>query len=326
MITTGLVHGFLFDGQGGGKRVEVDFYSQWRPNQGVLWLHFDYSHPAVIHWITEESGLDSLAAEALLSDETRPRASQQGDALLVALRGVNLNPGSDPEDMVSIRIWTDGHRIISTRRRQLLSVTDLVGLIDRGEGPNTVGQFIAMLSDRLIARMKTTIEDIQDQAAEIEELMLTAESYDLRNRISQLRRAIISLRRYLAPQREAMLQMQQMTAARLSWLEEGDRRAIGEEANHLIRYTEELDMIRERTAVSHEELANRLAEQLNNRMYALSMVAAVFLPLGFLTGLLGINVGGMPGMESHWAFWIVCALLLLTSTLQVWLFKRKHWL
>ncbi|MFT6914088.1 MAG: zinc transporter [Motiliproteus sp.] len=323
MMDNGLVHGFLLDGQGGRKRVGVDFYSQWRPDQGVLWLHFDYSHPAVIHWITAESGLDALAAEALLSDETRPRATQQGDALLIALRGVNLNPGSDPEDMVSIRIWTDGQRIISTRRRQLLSVTDLVGLIDRGEGPNTAGQFIAMLSDRLIARMKKTIEDIQDQAAEIEELMLTAESYELRNRISQLRRTIISLRRYLAPQREAM---QQMTAARLSWLEEGDRRAMGEEADHLIRYTEELDMIRERTAVSHEELANRLAEQLNNRMYALSMVAAVFLPLGFLTGLLGINVGGMPGMESSWAFWIVCALLLVTSTLQVWLFRRKQWL
>ncbi len=323
MTANGLVHGYLLDGQGGGQRVDVDSYPQWHADQGLLWLHFDFTDAEAVRWIREQSDLDEIAIEALLSDETRPRAAPLNDALLVSLRGVNLNPGSDPEDMVSIRIWTDGQRIISTRRRKLLSVTDLVELIDAGEGPNNAGQFVAMLSERLIARMKTTIEDIQDQAAEIEELMLTAESYDLRNRISQLRRAIISIRRYLAPQREAL---QKMQAARISWLEQEERQAIGEEADHLIRYTEELDMIRERTAVAHEELANRLAEQLNNRMYALSMVAAVFLPLGFLTGLLGINVGGMPGTESGSAFWIVCIVLTVTTSAQVWLFKRKQWL
>ena len=323
MTANGLVYGYVFDGQGGGQKIDVDAYKTHQSDQGVLWLHFDFTQDEAVRWISEDSDLDEIAIEALLSGETRPRAASLGDALLVSLRGVNLNPGSDPEDMVSIRIWTDGQRIISTRRRRLLSVADLVEQIDSGEGPTNAGQFIAMLSERLIARMKTTIEDIQDQAAEIEELMLTAESYDLRNRISLLRRAIISIRRYLAPQREAL---QKMQTIRNSWLEQGDRQAIGEEADHLTRYTEELDMIRESTAVAHEELANRLAEQLNNRMYALSMVAAIFLPLGFLTGLLGINVGGMPGTESSSAFWIVCIVLTVTTTAQVWLFKRKHWL
>tara|TARA_R110001583_G_scaffold1469_12_gene11567 strand:- start:495 stop:1466 length:972 start_codon:yes stop_codon:yes gene_type:complete len=323
MSDNGLIYGFVLDGQGGGKPVDLSQAARWQPEQGLLWLHFDYTLPQTIDWINDTSGLDALVAEALLSEETRPRATPLGDAVLIALRGVNLNPGSDPEDMVSVRIWTDGKRIISTRKRRILSLTDLVGLIQTGEGPENSGQFLSMLSERLTERMKSTIEDIQDQAAEIEELILTAESYDLRNRISQLRRAIISLRRYLSPQKEAM---QQLQIAQLSWLESPDRQSIGEESDHITRYTEELDMIRERTAVAHEELTNRLAEQLNNRMYALSMVAAVFLPLGFLTGLLGINVGGMPGTDNSAAFWIVCALLTVTTTLQVWVFKRKQWL
>lgn len=323
MSDNGLIYGFVLDGQGGGKPVDLFHAARWQPEQGLLWLHFDYTLPQTIDWINDTSGLDALVAEALLSEETRPRATPLGDAVLIALRGVNLNPGSDPEDMVSVRIWTDGKRIISTRKRRILSLTDLVGLIQTGEGPENSGQFLSMLSERLTERMKSTIEDIQDQAAEIEELILTAESYDLRNRISQLRRAIISLRRYLSPQKEAM---QQLQIAQLSWLESPDRQSIGEESDHITRYTEELDMIRERTAVAHEELTNRLAEQLNNRMYALSMVAAVFLPLGFLTGLLGINVGGMPGTDNSAAFWIVCALLTVTTTLQVWVFKRKQWL
>lgn len=47
-------------------------------------------------------------------------------------------------------------------------------------------------------------------------------------------------------------------------------------------------------------------------MYVLSLVAAIFLPLGLLTGLLGINVGGIPGTESPWAFTVVtCGLVAL---------------
>jgi Mg2+ and Co2+ transporter CorA len=57
--------------------------------------------------------------------------------------------------------------------------------------------------------------------------------------------------------------------------------------------------------IVQEELNSRLSEQMNRAMYTLSIVAAIFLPLGLLTGLLGINVGGIPGTESPWAFLVV---------------------
>jgi len=114
-----------------------------------------------------------VAADALLTEETRPRATAIVDGLLLALRGINLNPGAEPDDMVSVRLWGDNDR--------------------------------------------------------------------------------------------------------------------------LIRHIEDLDAVRERAAVTQEELLSRLSEQMNIRMYVLSMVATIFLPLGFLTGLLGINVGGIPG-------------------------------
>jgi zinc transporter len=61
-------------------------------------------------------------------------------------------------------------------------------------------------------------------------------------------------------------------------------------------------------------------------MYVLSIVAAVFLPLGFFTGLMGINVGGMPGVEHDGAFWLVVALCVgVTSALGI-VFRRKKWL
>jgi zinc transporter len=77
---------------------------------------------------------------------------------------------------------------------------------------------------------------------------------------------------------------------------------LREEADRVVRYVEDLDSARERAAVTQEELVNRVSEQINSRTYVLSVAAAIFLPLGFLTGLFGINVGGIALAENPSGF------------------------
>ena len=77
--------------------------------------------------------------------------------------------------------------------------------------------------------------------------------------------------------------------------------------------------------MTQEELLARSQERLNRNTYILSIVAAVFLPLGFLTGLLGINVGGIPGTDSPSAFLIVCGALLLVGAVELLFFYWKRW-
>ena len=57
-----------------------------------------------------------------------------------------------------------------------------------------------------------------------------------------------------------------------------------------------------------------------------TIVATVFLPLGFVTGLLGVNVGGIPGTDSAWAFTILCLIVGGLTALEVWLLRRVGWL
>ena len=75
-----------------------------------------------------------------------------------------------------------------------------------------------------------------------------------------------------------------------------------------------------------DELTNRLSEQMNRTMYLLTIVASIFLPLGFITGLLGVNVGGIPGTEEPMGFLALCGLLLLLGLVEYWLFKRLKWI
>ncbi len=243
--------------------------------------------------------------------------------MLIALRGVNLNPGADPEDMVSVRIWIDETRILTTRRRELLSINDIISQLETGEGPASSADFVTLLADRLVWRMTDTIEGMEDKAAELEENMLEGGQTSLRFELASLRRQAITLRRYLSPQREAL---GRLVTEKVEWIDDAHRMRIREITDRLIRDMEDLDAVRERAAVSQEELLSRLSEQLNQRMYVLSIVAAIFLPLGFLTGLLGINVGGMPGAENPQAFWIFSALLLVAVVMQLLVFRWKKWL
>ena len=172
-------------------------------------------------------------------------------------------------------------------------------------------------------RMRHVIDDLEDAVADVEDQVLTSESHQLRTELAAMRRQAISLRRYLAPQREAL---SRLLTEKIAWLDESDRIRLREVYDQLTRHIEDLDEARDRAAVTQEQLINSLSEQMNNKMYILSIVAAIFLPLGFLTGLLGINVGGIPGADSKLGFTVFVLLLLGVVAFQIWLFKKKKWL
>ena len=320
---SGLVFAFVLDGKGGGKSLDWDGVTNWRHEEGTLWLHLDYAGDAAKHWIINESGIDAVISESLTTEETRPRSLVHKGGMLLILRGVNLNPGADPEDMISIRCWIDADLIVTLRHRRIMAIDDVRQAVESGSGPKGPGAFLEAFTDRLVIRMGNVISDTDDAVDALEDEVLTEQSYELRQRIANIRRTAISMRRYLAPQRDVMTHLY---TEKVDWLDDTDRMRLREIADRTTRYVEDLDAVRDRAIVTQEELNNRLTEQMNKTMYILSIVAGIFLPLGLLTGLLGINVGGIPGTESKWAFTIFCILLAGIAGAQVWFFKRKKWM
>lgn len=323
LAPTGMVHALLLDGEGGASDYPWEKISRWTPDDGCLWLHFNFEDAQTRRWIREESGLNDIACNGLLTDETRPRAISRGDNLLIALRGVNLNPGSEPDDMISIRIWTDGTRIISTGRRPLLSTEDVRDRLKEGKGPRDTVSLLVEWIDRIVWRMSDTVDNFEDEVARLEDAVLSGKLEGLRHEIASLRRQAITIRRYLAPQRDAL---NRIYSEQISWITELNRLRLREVADRQIRHLEDIDAVRERAAMAQEELLSRVSEQMNARSYVLTLVAAIFLPLGFFTGLLGINVGGIPGVEYNQAFWVVVGICVgITVALGI-LFRLKRWL
>ncbi len=318
----GLVHACVLDGQGGATFGGWELLRAWQPDDGVLWVHLDPRTEDARGWLQRDSGLDPVASAALLARASRPRSVVRGDTLLVNLRGVNLNPGAQPDDMIGVRVELEGRRIITVRQAKLKSLAHLRRALEQGRGPTDTGSFLIDLIDQLLVRMIASFEALDDRIDAVHERIDTAPGAELRSEISDIRNQVIRMRRYLAPQREAVARLQ---SERVSWLAPEQREQLRDLADRTTRRVEDLDEARDRAAVAHEELTTRMAESMNRTMYVLAIITAVFLPLGLLTGLLGINVGGMPGVEDGRAFWIVCAVLVGVAGLQVWWFKRRDW-
>lgn len=171
--------------------------------------------------------------------------------------------------------------------------------------------------------MQGTIDELDDRSSELEQIVMDSSNSELKSEISSIRRESLSLRRYLSPQKEAMYKL---LHEKIVWINEYERIQLREITDQLIRYIEELDTIKDKVSLIQEELANKISEQMNNKMYVLSIISAIFLPLGFFTGLLGVNVGGIPGTENPNAFYIFSGFLVVVVILQFIYFRKKKWI
>lgn len=322
----GLVHAFVLNGQGGARSIaRQELQGLVLGEQESLWLHWDRSHPHTQAWLRAESGLSAFCCDLLLEENTRPRLlALPEQQLLLFLRGVNLNPGAEPEDMVSVRIFADPQRAISLRLRPLRATEALVEDLLAGRGPKTSAELVLGMADYLTDKVELLVSALSEQIDDLEE---RADAQDSQapdhSMLLQMRRRAASLRRFLAPQRDIYAQL---TAAVHAWFVADDSSYWNELNNRLTRYLEELELSRERVSLLLEAENRRMDERMNRTMYRFGIITGIFLPMSFLTGLLGINVGGIPGSESPYGFLVACSLMASVALVQWLLFRRLRWI
>ncbi|APC90743.1 MULTISPECIES: zinc transporter ZntB [Francisella] len=316
---------YCLDHKGGATSLEVanDIDKSIETKQNLVWTHLDAKSPQTKEWLNQQlSSLDPYIADALVAEETRPRFTQIDDGILIILRGINPNKDDTPEDMISIRLWIDKNRIISTRFRSLNVFDDITESFKNKIGPKNAADFITTLIAKLSSRMEPVLTDLDDRLVDIEEQTIAIIDTDLRESIAELRKQIIIFRRYIIPHRDVI---EQLRLSSLSWLGSSHKRHLVEIYNYVVRYIEDLEEARDRLQIVKDEISNTLSDKLNKKMYFLSIIAAIFLPLSFLTGLLGVNVAGIPGAQNVYAFWIFLVILLVLVVLQIYLFKKLKW-
>lgn len=323
LSSDGLLDAWLFDGKGGARRLPPDEARTHRAEDGgFVWLHFRRLPNLTDTWLHTSSGIDPHIVEQLMDTHSRPRCQVLDEGALLILRAVNLQPNSLPEEMTSLTLWVDAERIVSVQYQPISALADYIDAMGRRRMARTQGEMVADLATRLVERLDLVVAMLIDEADELEDDAQRMPAGDVLPRVLVLRRVAMKLRRHIAPQREAL---NHFSMEDDPWIGPKDRNRLRDAADRVSRFSEELDTVRERSILIREQIVDRRAEQMNQSMLVLAAVTVVFAPLTLISGMMGMNVGGIPGNTDPAAFWVISVLFVLIGTGLVRLFKRLKW-
>ncbi len=315
----GVVYAGQLDGAGGIRPIEAaDIAHCDHP----CWLHLDIEHQASMEWLNDTPLVPDSLREPLAGNSTRPRINRLPEGALIILRSINFNTEEYPEELIVLRIYITDKLIVTTRRQPLQAVEEILEGLQRKQGPVNSGTWLVEMSDILTDHTSDFIDEMHDRIIALENDLLE-QRIPPRGQLAQLRKQLIVLRRYMGPQRDVF---SRLASEHLAWMDKDDRRRMQDIADRLGRGIEDIDGGIARTAVIADEINSLTAEAINRRSYTMSLMAMVFLPTTFLTGLFGVNLGGIPGGNMRYGFSLFCLLLVLLVLGVAWWLKHRKWL
>lgn len=304
-----------------GKAERVDIAVAFDAPADLIWVHLASNSEETQNWLTSVAAAPDYVSDALTATESRPRCDALGDGAFLNLRGRSHDAMTTSDPLASLRIWATAGRVVSVARRSVTAIDNVVTLVEGGMVRDP-GDLIAEFASAITEELDPEVGDLGDQLDDCEADLDADKVFELRRGVTKVRVAAIGYRRFLQPQRAAL---EKLASLPCDWLHDDDRLHLNAAADRAARMAEELEAIRERSALMHEALTDLRAEQIDSRSLLISIVALIFLPLTFLTGLYGMNIEGLPFAKEPWAFDAIGGICIAVAVLIVGYFSARRW-
>jgi zinc transporter len=304
-----------------GKAERLDIKAAMDATGQLIWIHLTSNNELAQSWLGETAGLPDYVVDVLTTTESRPRCDALGEGAFLNLRGRSNEEMTTSDPLASVRIYALAGRVFSVTRRTLTAVSDVVKAVEGGTIADP-GDLIAEFASAITEELDPEVGELGDQLDDCEADLDADKVFELRRKVTKVRSTAIGYRRFVQPQRAAL---EKLAALPCDWLHDDDRLHLNSAADRAARMAEELEAIRERSALMHEALTDLRAEQIDSRSLLISIVALIFLPLTFLTGLYGMNVEGLPFAKEPWAFDVIGGVCIAITVGIIGYFSVKRW-
>ncbi|PLX69395.1 MAG: hypothetical protein C0603_00255 [Denitrovibrio sp.] len=286
-------------------------------NRKLHWIHL-YRESIDTQKFLYESGVDEVIIDRLTDPETRPRVTVFPDGILINIRAVNTCIDSESHEMLSMRMFVQENKIISTSLKHLHVLDEITEIINSNYAPNSISDFVSYIIELITDRIEAYISEERDKVYELEAGDIKEDQPHKQAIISDIRRSLIGFERYLSPQNDVLAKL---LNPKISLFNNDDKIAVNECLNNTRRYLEEISSVNTRCHILKDDMHSISNDKINRNMYMLSIVAAVFLPLSFLTGLFCSNVGGIPWAEHPKGFTYFSIILGVFLIAQIFLLR-----
>lgn len=264
-----------------------------------VWLHFNLVDRRARDWLDDEATLPEQAREALLDDDTHVHVQTWSGGFVAVLRDLEHRTSGSESRFSTFGVYVDARRIISVRRHPLETFDRLRHELSTGlDLPSTVALFehliegLAETFARLVDELATTVEDAEDS-------ILAGHSKAQGTELRQARWLLARVRREARANRGALVRL----PAHLPTACGAERQqSLAAAVARFAEVAQDLELVEERARLMQEEIAGRLGEATNRNVYLLSTVTVALLPITLVTGIFGMNVGGLPWMHDAQGF------------------------
>ncbi|MEB0135955.1 transporter [Actimicrobium sp. CCC2.4] len=324
---SGLIWGYVFEPDKAAVSISSAQAADWlqamraHGSDQFIWLHFNLSNTASEKWIAEHTGVVDEFYEALHEGSRSTRIELAENTLIAVINDVLHNFSFQPSDTSTVWISLSEHVVISVRRTPLKSIERLRGAVEGGEPiRSTVELLIHLLRDQADV-LVSIVRDAVAKVDEIEDNLLAGRLNQRRAKLGVLRRVLVRLQRLLAPEPAALFRLLQRPPR---WVVDEDRQELRQSTEEFSVVLSDLMSIQERIKLLQEEIAASVNEGNNRSLFVLTIVTVLALPINIITGLLGMNVGGIPLSGHDQGFWVVVAIVVTITVVAGWLALRAQ--
>ena len=293
--------------------------------KGLLWIDIAEPDESDQKVLLDEFQFHPLVVDGVINPDVRSaRVEDFGEYIFVNARSVDYTAETEVVQTTDMGMFIGQNFVVTIHNSDMPSVEAVKQLVEIDGRPMMKGPgfFAHALFDALIQAILPTLDRMVDRADAIEEQVLTDPDQSALIALMSLKRSCLSLNRALAPQREVL---NRLGRREFDVIGHGVDLYFRDLADDLVRVQASNDVIRERADTSLATYLSVVGNRQNEIMKVLSIVATVFLPLGLIAGLFGMNFDNMPGIGFRWGYHIIVGISVFAAGLVAWMFWIKRW-
>lgn len=290
-----------------------------------FWIHLNCNNSDSVNWINSTAYLPEIVKLSFLNKKqsTQSIRFDIDDGMLMVLRGVGLDATQKIDISTFLCFYITDNYIISASYQDLNVVTEMQKAFNYKIGAVDVADWLVKVIEQISNYFYEATNKVYDLVDHLEENVFSLEETTSHKQISIIRHQLMLLRRIIGSDQNLFMKV---STERLTWIDDHDRQHLHDLASCFAHYMSDIDFSITRLATVVDQMNAIVTEQMNKRVYIMSILATIFMPLTFLASLLGVNLSGIPFSQNFFAFWgFVSLLVLLGGFLYIWMWKKK-WL
>jgi magnesium transporter len=307
------------------KSVEECFVFRDKPT--VTWINVDGIHqPQVIEKLADCFGLHPLILEDICDVEQRPKFEDLGNYIYIVIKMLSYEEGTSEVKIEQMSLILGNNFVISFQE----TIGDVFGPIreriksNKGRHRKMGADYLAYsLIDASVDNYFNILDEFGERIEFLEEEIITRPDQQVLKEVYNLKREIIFLRRSIWPLRELIRSLERSESV---LIRSATRIYLRDIYDHVIQASDSMEVFREMLTGMIEMYLSSLSNKLNEVMKVLTVIATIFMPLTFITGIFGMNFKYMFGTEHIWGFPASLLVMIITALFMVRYFQKRQWM